>query len=109
MRVSSSYVDDLIVTGEDASTISNFKKQMMGEFEMSNLLHYYLGIEVAQEDGVITIKQAAYAKKVLEQFRILQCNPTKYPMEPKTHLHKDGEGHSVDAMEYRRVIGCLRY
>ena len=65
------------------------------------LLHYYLGIEVAQEDDVITIKQAAYAKKVLKKFGMQECNRTKYPMEPRNHLHKDGEGHPVDAMEYR--------
>ena len=38
------YVDDLIVTGEDAATIADFKKKMFGEFDLSNLgmLHYYL-------------------------------------------------------------------
>ena len=41
--------------------------------------------------------------------RLTKCNPTKYPMEPKTHLHKDEKGHPVDASEYRRIIGCLRY
>ena len=40
---------------------------------------------------------------------MLKCNPTKYPMEPRTHLHKDGEGHTTDATEYWRVIGCLKY
>ena len=61
------YVNDLIVTGEDAATIADFKKKMFGEFDMSDLgmLHYYLGIEVAQENGVITIKQTTYAKKIL--------------------------------------------
>ena len=105
------YVDDLIVTGEDAATIADFKKKMFREFDMSDLgmLHYYLGIEVAQENGVITIKQTAYVKKLLGQFGMLECNPTKYPMEPKIHLHKDEKGHPVDASEYRRVIGCLRY
>ena len=105
------YVDDLIVTGEDAATIADFKKKMFGEFDMSNLgmLHYYLGIEVAQENGVITIKQTAYAKKILGQFGMLECNPTKYSMEPKIHLHKDEKGHPVDASEYRRVIRCLTY
>ena len=104
------YVDDLIVTGEDATTIADFKKKMFGEFDMSDLgmLHYYLGIEVAQENGVITIKQTAYAKKILGQFGMLECNPDKYPMEPKIHLHKDEKGHPVDASEYRRIIGCLR-
>ena len=35
------YVDDLIVTGEDAATIADFKKKMFGEFDMSDrgMLH----------------------------------------------------------------------
>ena len=40
---------------------------------------------------------------------MLECNPTKYPIEPKIHLHKDEQGQPVDASEYRCVIGCLRY
>ena len=58
---------------------------------------------------MITIKQSMYAKKILGQFGMLECNPTKYPMEPKIHLHKDEKGHPVDASEYRRIIRCLRY
>ena len=77
------YVDDLIVTGEDPVAIKNFKKQMMGEFEMSDLgfLTYYLGIEVERQKAGITIKQSAYAKKVLNQFGMASCNPVKIPME----------------------------
>ena len=63
------------------------------------LLYYYLDIEVAQGDGGISIKQTVYAKKVLEQFTIIECNSTKYPMEPRTKLHKNGEGHQKDAMK----------
>ncbi|KAL9273928.1 Retrovirus-related Pol polyprotein from transposon TNT 1-94-like protein [Drosera capensis] len=42
------YVDDLIVTGGNTREVKSFKKQMMTEFEMSDLglLSYYLGIEV---------------------------------------------------------------
>jgi hypothetical protein len=38
-------------------------------FEMSDLglLSYYLGIEVHQLQGEITLTQAAYARKILER------------------------------------------
>ena len=105
------YVNDLIITGKDPADITEFKQQMMDEFDMSDLglLHYYLRIEVGQGNGKISIKQAAYAKKVLEQFGMIECNSIKYPMETKIQVHKDDEGHPVDATEYRRVIGSLRY
>ena len=41
---------------------------------------------------------------------MVDCNATKYLMEPKTQLHKDIEGAPIDATEYRSIIGsCLRY
>ncbi|XP_047332456.1 uncharacterized mitochondrial protein AtMg00810-like [Impatiens glandulifera] len=91
------YVDDLIVTGSCIKGVEEFKKQMMKEFEMSDLrlLSYYLGIEVDQKKDNIEVKQEAYAKK--------------YPMEAKLQLGKDVEGSLVDPKEYRRIIGCLRY
>ncbi|KAG6534427.1 hypothetical protein ZIOFF_008313 [Zingiber officinale] len=105
------YVDDLIVTGRSTEGINKFKQQMMTEFEMSDLglLSYYLGIEVEQQKSRILLRQSAYAKKILSQFQMADCNATKQPMEPKTQLHKDLEGTPIDATEYRRVIGCLRY
>jgi len=50
---------------------------------MSDLgfLTYYLGIEVERQKAGITIKQSAYAKKVLDQFGMASCNPMKIPME----------------------------
>ncbi|KAG6478780.1 hypothetical protein ZIOFF_062224 [Zingiber officinale] len=91
--------------------INKFKQQMMTEFEMSDLglLSYYLGIEVEQQKSRILLRQSAYAKKILSQFQMADCNATKQPMEPKTQLHKDLEGTPIDATEYRCVIGCLRY
>ncbi|KAG6498781.1 hypothetical protein ZIOFF_038503 [Zingiber officinale] len=105
------YVDDLIVTGSSTGRINKFKQQMMTEFEMSELglLSYYLGIEVEQHKSRILLRQSTYAKKILSQFKMADCNATKHPMEPKTQLHKDLEGTPVDATKYRRVIGCLRY
>jgi len=105
------YVDDLIVTGSEKKEIETFNKQMTDEFEMSDLglLSYYLGIEVDQQKDFITLKQSGYAKKVLERFGMQDCNSTKVPMDPGTKLHEDKQGEKVDATEYRRIIGCLRY
>ena len=54
------YVDDLVITGSSLTAINDFKRSMAIEFEMSDLgrLMYYLGIEVHQFDGGITVKQS---------------------------------------------------
>ena len=99
------------MTAAKPEIIDEFKRQMMSEFDMSDLglLKYYLGIEVEQHAEGITIKQSAYARKVLDQFGMTECNHVRVPMEKKLQLHKDPEGEAVDTTEYRRVIGCLRY
>lgn len=40
---------------------------------------------------------------------MLDCNPSKCPLEPGTKLSKDEDGTPVDATGYRRLVGCLRY
>lgn len=105
------YVDDLLVTGSDKGEIEKFKMQMSKQFEMSDLglLSYYLGIEVNQREGSTTLKQSAYAKKVLEKAGMLNCNSSKYPMEQKLQLDKDEGGQMINATEYRCIVGILRY
>ncbi|KAD6453893.1 hypothetical protein E3N88_08599 [Mikania micrantha] len=105
------YVDDLIVTGSCEKDINEFKKKMKDVFEMSDLgkLSYYLGLEVTQTEGGITLKQGRYANKILEATGMSNCNAAKYPMEPKMQLHKDENGKDVNPTEYRKVVGSLRY
>ena len=51
------YVDDLIYTGNNEKMLKEFKKNMMETYEMNDLglLHYFLGIEVCQDDTSIFI------------------------------------------------------
>nr|GEX95606.1 ribonuclease H-like domain, reverse transcriptase, RNA-dependent DNA polymerase [Tanacetum cinerariifolium] len=72
------------------------------------LLSYYLEIEVTQTDGDISIKQSAYANKILKEAGMLDCNETLIPMDPGTRLTKVTERTMVNSTEYRSLIGCLR-
>jgi hypothetical protein len=105
------YVDDLIITGSDAEEIAKFKEQMHGMFRMSDLglLSYYLGIEVEQRDGHITLSQASYALKVLEAAGMQDCNLCHTPMDTRLKIGKHNGGDAVDATKYRSIIGSLRY
>ena len=57
----------------------------------------------------ITLKQLAYAKKVLEKAGMKKCNFSRYPMDQKLQLDKDDGGELVNPTEYRCIIGRLRY
>lgn len=72
------YVDDLFITGSKVEMIEDFKRSMSTKFEMTDLglLTYYLGIEVLQHDGRICMKQESYAKKILDEASMSECNAT---------------------------------
>jgi len=105
------YVDDLVITGSDATEIGNFKLEMQAQFKMSDLglLSFYLGIEVTQRRDGISLSQAAYARKVLDKAGMGDCNPCHTPMEPRLKLSKISDAPPVDATEYRGIVGSLRY
>jgi hypothetical protein len=84
---------------------------MKEKFKMSDLglLSYYLGIEVKQAAGEITLGQAAYAGKLLDKAGMGDCNPVHVPMEPRLKLSKKSSNPPVDATFYRIIVGSLRY
>nr|GFA05548.1 ribonuclease H-like domain, reverse transcriptase, RNA-dependent DNA polymerase [Tanacetum cinerariifolium] len=91
--------------------INKFKAQMKEKFKMSDLglLANYLGIEVTQTNDDISIKQSAYANKILKKAGMIDCNETWIPMDPGTRLAKITEGTMVNSTKYQSLIGCLRY
>ncbi|VVA38326.1 PREDICTED: poly, partial [Prunus dulcis] len=57
------YVDDLIVIGNNSSTLSKFLHDLAQEFDMTDLgrMRFFLGIEVLQRSDGIYICQRKYA------------------------------------------------
>jgi hypothetical protein len=87
-----------------------FKEEMKATLQMSDLglLSFYLGIEVHQGDFGITLRQTAYAKRIVELAGLTDCNPALTPMEERLKLSRDNTT-EVDATQYRRLVGSLRY
>jgi hypothetical protein len=105
------YVDDLVITSTKDAEVAAFKEEMKDTFQMSDLglLSFYLGIEVHQGDSGITLRQTAYAKRVVELTGLTDCNPALTLMEERLKLSRDNMTLEVDATQYRRLVGSLRY
>lgn len=91
------YVDDLIITGTEEE-VKKFKAQMK-KFDMSDLrlLCFYLSVKVRQDASGITLRQAHFAKWILE---LVGCNPTHTPMEEKLWLSRESMAVEVDSTHY---------
>ncbi|BBG94223.1 transposable element gene [Prunus dulcis] len=71
------YVDDLIYTSTTPRLAEVFNKNMMKEYEMTDLCttRYFLGIQVQQSDERIFISQEKYAENLLKKFNMLKSKP----------------------------------
>ncbi|KAA0033375.1 protein TIC 100 [Cucumis melo var. makuwa] len=63
------YVDDIVLTGDDQTEISQLKQRMGDEFEIKDLgnLKYFLGIEVARSKEGISMSQRKYTLDLLTE------------------------------------------
>ncbi|KAL8104868.1 hypothetical protein AgCh_028873 [Apium graveolens] len=105
------YVDDLIFTGNNDDDIEEFKNNMMQEFEMTDLglLHYFLGIEVKQDENGIFISQEKYARDLMKKFRMEDAKPSSTPVEVGLKLSMNDDSKFVDPTLYRSLVGSLMY
>ncbi|GJZ28589.1 retrovirus-related pol polyprotein from transposon TNT 1-94 [Tanacetum coccineum] len=111
LLIVSVYVDDLIVAGSNLSLIEEFKTSMKSEFEMSDMgeMHYFLGVEVVQNEMGISICQKKYAREILARFNMEDCNGVKNPIVPGCKLVKDDHSGFVNATLYKQMVGCIMY
>ena len=75
------YVDDMFWTGS-SRLITDCKKNLAEEFDMYDLgrMHYFLGLEVWQQNGEIFLGQGRYTTKILKRFQMEDCRPMTTPM-----------------------------
>ena len=105
------YVDDLVFTGNDKKMIEEFRREMMMKYEMSDLglLHYFLGMEIYQDDDGVFISQKNYAEKVPKKFRMFGCKLVATPLVCNEKLVKEDGEKKVDETLYRSLVGNLLY
>ena len=87
------YVDDILLTGTDETTIFTTKAYLQMLFAIRDLkiLRYFLGIEFAYQSGKLALSQRKYASDLLQETRLLGCKSATSPLDarPKfwdTHL-----------------------
>eukprot|EP00253_Pinus_taeda_P018696 PITA_18696 len=104
------YVDDLLLTGS-LRLIEDCKKNLEIEFDMKDLglMHYFLGLEVWQQNCEIFLGQGRYASKILKRLRMQDYQPMAMPMITNWKKIDACRDKEVDPTLYRRLIGSLMY
>eukprot|EP00253_Pinus_taeda_P026032 PITA_26032 len=104
------YVDDLIITSAER-LIEGYKRDLASEFEMKDigLMHYFLGLEVWQEEGHFLLGQGNYIVDMLSKFHMEHCKPMSIPMITNWKKLHASDSELVDTTLYRHLIAEAEY
>ena len=105
------YVDDMIITGDDHSSISDFKQLLYQHFEMKDLGHlsYFLGLEICSNSTGYYLSQAKYASDLLSRAVLIDTKVVFTPLEMNARLTPLDDTPLSDATLYRQLVGSLIY
>ncbi|KAA0050819.1 Beta-galactosidase [Cucumis melo var. makuwa] len=100
------YVDDIVLTGDDQTEISQLKQRMGDEFEIKDLenLKYFLGMEVARSKEGISVSQRKYTLDLLTETDMLGCRPADTPIEFNCKLGNSDDQVPVDKEQYYQFM-----
>lgn len=108
------FTDDGLIAVSDESDATKLDFALRQKFHVKfNDLNYFLGLQIGtNDDGSICMHQEGYARKVLNKFKMDDCNPVHVPFDPNTMVKFSD--HTQEVMParnvpYRELIGSLMY
>ncbi|GKA27936.1 ribonuclease H-like domain-containing protein [Tanacetum coccineum] len=104
------YVDDIVLTASSEILLQQIIRSLHQEFAMTDLgsLNYFLGISVSRDSSGLFLSQKKYAVEILNRAHMVNCNPSRTPIDTESKLGSDGDPVS-DPTLYRSLAGSLQY
>ncbi|GKV47648.1 hypothetical protein SLEP1_g54528 [Rubroshorea leprosula] len=99
------YVDDMIITRDDISSIHDLKQFLNHKFEMKDLgiLSYFLGLEVTFYDDGYLFSQTKYAFDLISKAGLTDSKTTSTPFEPNVRLTSMDGSPLADPTRYKQL------
>ncbi|GJT43845.1 ribonuclease H-like domain-containing protein [Tanacetum coccineum] len=82
------YVDDIILTASSPVILQQIVDYLHKEFDMTDLgaLNYFLGISVVRHPIGLFLSQKKYVRQLLERAHMVNCNPSRTPINTDSKL-----------------------
>lgn len=105
------YVDDILVTGNDPTYLSQFISKLNQMFSLKDLeaLSYFLGIEVQRTSHGMYLNQEKYITNLLKKFNMSTCATVPTPMVTGRKFSASDCKPMENPYVYRQAIGSLQY
>ena len=103
------YVDDIIVTSNMTTAITDLILKLQQEFAMKDLgpLSYFLGIQVQRSAQGIHLHQSKYVVDLLTRTHMTGAKPYQSPCIYATKMSKFDGDPLPDYALYRHIVGAL--
>ena len=105
------YVDDIMITGDNSTTIRTLIHDLNTDFALKTLrsMHYFLGFEVIRTPSVLHLCQTMYASDLLQKTNMSNVKPSSTPMHLGNKFSLNGSPFFSQPSLYRSTIGALQY
>jgi len=111
------YVDDILLFSESAERVSQLKKLLHAEYNMTGLgpIRQFLGLEIERdrENRILYVHQSRYIHNILATFGLSKCNGHWTPQPTSNRLRRlDDTGKPLDKngkQKYQSIIGSLNW
>uniref|UniRef100_A0A2N9G9X8 Integrase catalytic domain-containing protein n=1 Tax=Fagus sylvatica TaxID=28930 RepID=A0A2N9G9X8_FAGSY len=105
------YVDDIILTGNAPTAITDLITNLGSVFELKDLgpLKYFLGLQIDYQPSGFFVHQSKYAMDVLSRQNMSTCKPCSSPFVSSSKLSSDSADFLPDPTPYRNLVGALQY
>jgi hypothetical protein len=105
------YVDDIIVTGSNSTSIAGLIAKLQEDFALKDLgpLNFFLGVEAHTTASGMYLSQRSYISDLLQKTKMHEAKPVTSPMSSSTILSKHSGTSLSDPTSYRSAVGSLQY
>ncbi|UYV60352.1 hypothetical protein LAZ67_1000919 [Cordylochernes scorpioides] len=104
------YVDDIIVIASSEQLIDDFQTQISKFLTVRKVTsNTFLGIEILVKDEDITLSQYIYIDKILDKFKMSDCNASFVPGTVGENLDDFKDSKKFSPQIYQEAIGSLMY
>ena len=105
------YVDDLLISGDDQSSVAAIKSHLHTTFTIKDLglARYFLSIELARSSQGTFLNQRKYILDTLKYAGFIGVKPTAFSLPEGLHSSSESGELIPDPSSYRRLVGRLLY
>ncbi|PKU81792.1 putative mitochondrial protein [Dendrobium catenatum] len=105
------YVDDILLTGNDQTTIQSLLQFLKSNFDLKQLgtVSLFLGIQILKTASGYFLNQSHYALKILQDAGLADCSAAPTPITPKRTSIASNDTPFADPHLYRKIAGALQY